>query len=150
MQRTGSAVLVFGMAAILAAPARAAEFADVWPGLVTRIERAYVLGDGSEMRTARNALKEALDSELTEEQRSIARYTVAYLNWRLFFLMDGAADDEREALLDEAVELLGADIEDNDANAESHALLSSVYGLQNAPNTPNLSLINISEPTRPY
>ena len=130
MRRTGSAVLAFGMVAMLAASATAAEFAEVWPGLVERIERAYVLGDASGMRSARTAVKGLLGPELTDDQRSIARYTVAYLNWRLFFLTDGSAGDERDALLDEALELLDADVADNDANAESHALMASVYGLQ--------------------
>ncbi len=130
MRRTESAVFAFGMVALLAAPATGAEFAEVWPGVVERIERAYVLGDASGMRSARTAVKELLGSQLTDDQRSIARYTVAYLNWRLFFLTDSSADDEREALLDEALELLGADVAENDANAESHALMASVYGLQ--------------------
>lgn len=130
MRKTERAMLACGMVAMLAAPARATDFAEVWPGLVAQIERTYVLGDASGMRSARTAVKELLDSDLTDDQRSIARYTVAYLNWRLFFLTDNSADDERDALLDEALELLDADVADNDANAESHALMASVYGLQ--------------------
>lgn len=122
--------MALGMVAMLAAPVRAADFADVWPGLVTTIERAYVLGDAAGMRAARTAVQKLLGSELTDDQRSVARYTIAYLNWRLFFLTDGSAGDEREALLDEALELLHADVADNEANAESHALMASVYGLQ--------------------
>ena len=130
MRKTERAMLACGMVAMLAAPARATDFAEVWPGLVAQIERTYVLGDASGMRSARTAVKELLGSELTDDQRSVARYTVAYLNWRLFFLTDNSADDERDALLDEALELLGADVAGNDANAESHALMASVYGLQ--------------------
>ena len=117
MQRLEGAALAFGMVVMLAAPAWVADFADVWPRLVARIERAYVLADASEMRTVRNVLREALGSDLGDDQRSIARYTVAYLNWRLFVLMDGPTDAERAALLDEALELLRADLADNDANA---------------------------------
>lgn len=130
MQRLEGAALAFGMVVMLAAPAWVADFADVWPRLVARIERAHVLADASEMRAVRNVLREALGSDLGDDQRSIARYTVAYLNWRLFVLVDGPTDAERAALLDEALELLRADLADNDANAESHALLANVYGLQ--------------------
>ena len=130
MRRTGSAVLAFVTVVMLAAPAPAADFADIWPGLVARIERAYVQGNASEMRAVRTALKELLDGDLADNQRSLARYTVAYLNWRLSVLTDAVQDDERDALLEEAVELLGEDLADNDANAESHALLANVYGLQ--------------------
>ena len=125
---TGLAAL--GMVCMPAAPARATDFADVWPGLVDRIERAYVQGNAPEMTAVRTTLKELLDAELAADQRSLARYAVAYLNWRLFVLADGAPDDERDALLDEAVELLDGDLADNEGNAESHALLASVYGLQ--------------------
>ena len=130
MRRREGALLVFGMVAMLAAQATAADFSDVWPRLVTRIERAYVLGDASEMRAVRTALQELLGEDLVDDQRSIARYTVAYLNWRLSVLADGVPDDEQDALLEEAVELLGEELADNDANAEAHALLASVYGLQ--------------------
>ena len=125
-----SKLLAFGMAGMLAAPVSAADFAEVWPGLVARIERAYVQGDGSEMSAVRTALKELLDSGLTDDQRSIARYTVAYLNWRLSVLTDTVPDDELDAMLEEAVELLGEELAENDGNAEAHALLANVYGLQ--------------------
>ena len=115
MRRREGALLVFGMVAMLAAQATAADFSDVWPRLVTRIERAYVLGDASEMRAVRTALQELLGEDLVDDQRSIARYTVAYLNWRLSVLADGVPDDEQDALLEEAVELLGEELADNDA-----------------------------------
>ena len=86
--------------------------------------------DASGIRTARTELKELLGSELTDDQRSIVRYTVAYLDWRLSFLTDGAGGEDPDTLLDEVVALLVEDLTDNDANAESHALLASVYGLQ--------------------
>ena len=130
MRWTGKTGLAFAALVMLAAPARPADFAAEWPGLVARIERAYAVGDASEMSALRTTLEELLNSDLAADQRSLARYTVAYLNWRLYVLPDGVADDARDALLEEAVELLRADLEADDRNAESHALLASVYGLQ--------------------
>ena len=140
MLRTGSATLLLALVALLAAPTTrggtagsqaAADFADVWPGLVDRIERAYVRGDASEMQADLARLKELLETELTEDQRSLARYTAAYLNWRLAVLPEGTPDDDgRDALLDNAVELLDDNLAANDGDAESHALLASLYGLQ--------------------
>ena len=127
MPRTG---LAFVAVVMLAAPARPADFAAEWPGLVARMERAYVVGNASEMTAVRTVLEEMLGSDLTIAQRSLARYTVAYVNWRLFVLPDGVPDDARDSLLEEAVELLQADLAADDRNAESHALLASVYGLQ--------------------
>ncbi|MCY3842347.1 MAG: tetratricopeptide repeat protein [Acidobacteria bacterium] len=122
--------IAFVAVVVLAAPARAQEFTDVWPGLVARTERAYVHGDASEMIAVRTTLQELLHTGLSGAQRSLARYTVAYLNWRLFTVPDSVPADERDDLLDEAVTLLREDLEDDDGNAESHALLASVYGLQ--------------------
>ena len=128
-RKTGAAVL-FAAVVMVVGPAPAADFEEVWPGLIERIERAYVQGDGPEMIAVRTALNELLDSELTDDQRSITRYTAAYLNWRLFVIPDGVPEAERDALLDEAVDLLSEILADDDGNAESHALLASVYGQQ--------------------
>ena len=140
MLRTGNPTPMLALVALLAAPATptgtaesqaATSFADVWPGLIERIERGYVRGDASEMRAAVATLGELRETELTEDQRSLVRYTAAYANWRLAVLPDGAPDDDgRDALLDNAVELLDENLATNDGDAESHALLASVYGLQ--------------------
>lgn len=63
-------------------------------------------GDAAEMIAARTTLQELLDADLSDAQLSLARYTVAYLNWRLFTLPDAVPADERGDLLDEAVALL--------------------------------------------
>ena len=130
MQQMVGSMVVFVACLMAAAPAPASDFQDAWPGMLDRIERAYVQGDASEMTAVRAALRGLLDKHLSDGDRSIARYTVAYLNWRLFTLPGSATADERDALLEEAVELLREDLADNDTNAESHALLASVYGMQ--------------------
>ena len=91
MRRMAGAAVLFTAVVMVVGPAPAADFEEVWPGLIERIERAYVQGDGPEMITVRTALDELLDSELTDDQRSITRYTAAYLNWRLFVIPDGCA-----------------------------------------------------------
>lgn len=117
---------------VLPAPPAGAQvgFDETFTALIERLERAYVLGDGPELLALRADLTELLDTGLTDGRRSIARYTVAYVNWRLFTIPDGVPADDRAALLDDAVELLTRDLEADDGNAESHALLASVYGMQ--------------------
>ena len=126
------AVAAVCTALALAAPpaGAAAGFDETFPGLIERLERAYVLGDGQELLAARADLAEWLDAELTDGQRSITRYTIAYVNWRLFTIPDRVPADDRAALLEDAVELLTRDLDADDGNAESHALLASVYGMQ--------------------
>ena len=119
-------------ALVLPAPpaAAASEFDETFPASIERLERAYVLGDGPELLAVRADLTDLLDTDLTDAQRSIARYTVAYVSWRLFTIPDSVPADDRAALLDDAVDLLTRDLEAGDGNAESDALLASVYGMQ--------------------
>ena len=128
---------LFAVAAVCAAvvlpsaPAGAAAgFDEAFPALVERLERAYVRGDAPELLAVRAGLTELLDTGLTGGQRSVTRYTVAYVNWRLFTIPDGVPAGDRPALLDDAVATLTRDLEADDGNAESHALLASVYGMQ--------------------
>ena len=111
-------------------PAAASEFDEAFPASIERLERAYVLGDGPELLAIRADLTDLLDTDLTDGQRSVTRYTVAYVSWRLFTIPDSVPADDRAALLDDAVDLLTRDLEADDRNAESHALLASVYGMQ--------------------
>lgn len=114
-----------------APPAAAASgFDETFPASIERLERAYVLGDGPELLAVRADLTDLLDTDLTDGQRSIIRYTVAYVNWRLFTIPAGVPADDRAALLDDAADLLTRDLEAGDGNPESHALLASVYGMQ--------------------
>ena len=130
MRRIVAAALVSVVCLAAAAPVAASDFQDAWPGLLERVERAYVQGDSPEMRAVRTALETLLDTDLSDRDRSIARYTIAYLDWRLFTIPESVPADERDALLGEVVALLTEDVADNEGNAESHALLASVYGMQ--------------------
>jgi len=131
MRRILAAAVVCTSLVPAAAPAGAqGGFDETFPALIERLERAYGLGDGPELLAVRADLGGLLDASLTESQRSITRYTAAYVNWRLFTVPDGVPADDRAALLDDAVELLTRDLEVDDGNAESHALLASVYGMQ--------------------
>ena len=131
MKRIVAAAVVCTSLVPPAAPAGAqGGFDETFPALIERLERSYVLGAGPELLAVRVDLGGLLDAGLTEGQRSITRYTVAYVNWRLFTVPDGVPADDRAALLDDAVELLTRNLESDDGNAESHALLASVYGMQ--------------------
>ena len=123
MRRIVAAAAVCALFVLPAAPiGAAAGFDETFAALVDRLERAYVQGDAPELLAARADLAELLDTGLTGGQRSITRYTVAYVNWRLFTIPDGVPADDRPALLDDAVDLLTRDLEADDGNAETHAL----------------------------
>ena len=132
--RTKRIVAAAAVCTSLVAPAAPAgaqgAFDETFPALIERLERAYVRGDGPGLLAVRADLGGLLDAGLTEGQRSVTRYTAAYVSWRLFTVPDGVPADDRAALLDDAVELLTGDLEIDDGNAESHALLASVYGMQ--------------------
>ena len=125
-------VALVAVCAAFAAPAAAgaADFDETFAALVERLERAYPAGDAAELLAVRADLADLPAAGLTAGQRSIARYTIAYVNWRLFTIPDAVPADDRAALLDDAVDLLTRDLEADDGNAESHALLAGVYGLQ--------------------
>ena len=128
----GRIVALVAVCAALAAPAagEAADFDETFAALVERLERAYPAGDAAELLAVRADLANLLDVGQTAGQRSITRYTMAYVNWRLFTIPDAVPADDRAALLDDAVDLLTRDLEADDGNAESHALLAGVYGMQ--------------------
>lgn len=110
-----------------------ASFEEEWPVFVERTERAYLHGDAVEAVELRTELRGWLDEPDRELARvEIVRYTVAYLDWRLALFSEAGVNVEGDpaALLDEAVELLRENIEADEEDAESHALLSAVYGLQ--------------------
>lgn len=130
-RRIAATAAVCAALVLPAAPvAAAAGFDETFPALIDRLERAYVLGDAPELLAVRADLRDLLEAGLTDGQRSITRYTVAYVNWRLFSIPDSVPADDRAALLEDAVTLLTRDLEADDGNAESHALLASVYGMQ--------------------
>ena len=128
----GAIVALVALCAALAGPAAAgaADFDEAFAALVERLERAYPAGDAAELLAVRADLADLLDAGQTAGQRSITRYTMAYVNWRLFTIPDAVPADDRAALLDDAVDLLTRDLEVDDGNAESHALLAGVYGMQ--------------------
>ena len=131
MRRIAALVALCAALVVPAAPAgQAPGFDETFAPLIDRLERAYAGGDGPELLAVRADLTDLLDTGLTAGRRSITLYTVAYVNWRLFTVPDAVPADDRAALLDDAVDLLTRDLEADDENAESHALLASVYGMQ--------------------
>ncbi|MCY4508365.1 MAG: hypothetical protein OXG35_15625 [Acidobacteria bacterium] len=131
MRRIAALVTLCAALVVPAAPAgQAPGFDETFAALIDRLERAYVGGDGPELLAVRADLTDLLDTGLTAGERSVTLYTVAYVSWRLFTVPDAVPADDRAALLDDAVDLLTRDLEADDGNAESHALLASVYGMQ--------------------
>src|SRR5262249_37797553 len=90
--------------------------------LTPRIEQAVVLGSADQLTQCRDALRAADSSE--------ARYTLAYVDWRLYTLSLNSHDKRGPEFLQEAEKLLEALVKREPDNAEAHALLSSVFGMQ--------------------
>ena len=131
MRRIAALVALCAVLVVPAATAgQAPGFDETFAALIDRLERAYIGGDGPELLAVRADLTDLLDTGLTAGQRSVTLYTVAYVSWRLFTVPDAVPADDRAALLDDAVDLLTRDLEADDENAESHALLATVYGMQ--------------------
>ena len=118
------------LAAGIASGAEQPPFQQEWPALVERIERAQIAGDVQALMDARTDCRQWLEGALTDRQRARVRYAIAYANWRLLNPSLALDDDARDELGDEAVELLGENIEADEGDIESHALLGGVWGVQ--------------------
>ncbi len=117
-------------AASITSAAEQSTFDHEWPAFVERIESAQLAGDVQDLMDARMDCRQWLNGALTDRQRALARYAIAYANWRLLSPSHALDDDERDDLGDEAVELLEENIEADEADVESHALLGGVWGIQ--------------------
>jgi tetratricopeptide (TPR) repeat protein len=98
-----------------------------WAATTTRLEKAALEGTSRELRAIRTDLAQRLTASGAEE--GMLRYTVAYAAYRMAPLPD-VPDKERKDLLDDAVAQLQQVTKRNPKDAEAHALLGSVYGLQ--------------------
>jgi hypothetical protein len=96
---------------------------------MTRLERAALDGATKELRTLRADFVQRLTTSPQSIDEAQIRYAIAYSAWRMVNLPD-VPGDERAQLLDDAVSQLQQVIKRNAKDAEAHALLGSVYGLQ--------------------
>ncbi len=102
-------------------------FDEEWWSLVERAERARLAGDISQLMQARADCRRLLQSDRTGAQQQQARYLLAYVNWRAMAYAD---DIDRDDLGEEATELLEANVEADDTDIESQALLGIAYAMR--------------------
>lgn len=130
MGRMAMGGTVMALLAFATAPwVSAADFDNDWPELVERLERAVPLNDLNALSGVRIGSMALLDTDLTADQGALVRYMVAYSTWRR--IRNRAIEEgERDALIEEALDLLTEVTGRNPADAEAHALLGSLYGFQ--------------------
>lgn len=90
--------------------------------LIQRIERAQLVGDRGDLLASRKRLATSLQ---TDPHDTAARYTLAYVDWRL---ANVPGTEDRDALLQRAQRALEVNLEQNPEDVESRALLSGVLG----------------------
>jgi tetratricopeptide (TPR) repeat protein len=95
-------------------------------GLIDRLERAALEGATKELRAIRSELQGRVTAGADEP---MVRYMLAYVAFRTVNLPD-VPDAERTDLLNDAVSQLQQVVKRNPKDAEAHALLGSLYGLQ--------------------
>ena len=98
-----------------------------WNQMTARLERAALEGATSELRAIRSELQKRVASAGADE--AMVRYTLAYAGYRMVNLPD-VPEKDRTDLLNDAVTQLQQVIKRNSKDAEAHALLGSVYGMQ--------------------
>jgi cytochrome c-type biogenesis protein CcmH/NrfG len=98
-----------------------------WSQMTARLERAALDGVTKDLRAIRSELQGRVASAGADE--AMVRYTLAYTSYRMVNLPD-VPDKDRTDLLNDAVTQLQQVIKRNSKDAEAHALLGSVYGLQ--------------------
>jgi tetratricopeptide (TPR) repeat protein len=103
--------------------------ADALATLTARLDRAAADGAAADLRAIHADLLGQLTTPADPSRETALRYAAAYAAWRLAVL-PSVAKKERGDLLDAAVAQLEQAVKRNPKDAESHALLGSVYGLQ--------------------
>jgi tetratricopeptide (TPR) repeat protein len=98
-----------------------------WSETTARLEKAALDGASKDLRAIRADLIQRAAAQSADE--ATLRYAIAYAAYRMVNLPD-VPDKERKDLLNDAVTQLQHAIKHNPNDAEAHALLGSVYGLQ--------------------
>jgi hypothetical protein len=100
-----------------------------WPAVSARLEPAATTASAAELRALRTELIGLVSPSLPDEQRALVQYAIAYVASRMANV-PGVPGAEADRLLEDAVERLRAVVKSRPRDAEAHALLGSVYGLQ--------------------
>lgn len=121
-----AAVMMMSLTVSMAGAQTDAATSD-WQQLTARLERAVVRGQSSELRSIRADLLRRLQTP--SASTNLTQYAIAYVGWRMATLPD-VPERERADLLDDGVSRIQGVVKTDGKNAEAHALLGSLYGLQ--------------------
>lgn len=98
-----------------------------WRQLTARLEPAVIRGQSAELRSIRaDLLKRAPTASASAD---LVQYAIAYIGWRMATLPD-VPEREQKDLLDDGVSRMQGVVKNDGKNAEAHALLGGLYGLQ--------------------
>jgi tetratricopeptide (TPR) repeat protein len=111
-------------AAVVLLPALLAAAAAENSSFYTEIERAAVRREPDRLAEYREILRREAAGPVSD----LRAYTLAYVNSRLSPILPESRKAERSRLLQEAQAVLQASLRRNPGDAESHALLGSIYG----------------------
>jgi tetratricopeptide (TPR) repeat protein len=95
--------------------------------LIPRIEHAMITGSVEQLEQYRGTLLASVD-KASGNEAMLMRYTLAYVDWRLYPLLMSDPKKRGDAYLKEAEKQLTELVKADPGNAEAHALLSTVYG----------------------
>jgi Flp pilus assembly protein TadD len=112
-----------------AAGAQQAGNADAWRPLTERLERAAMNGTAAELRTIRGELLRLLAAKPEPARERLVQYSLAYIASRLTFNPQVPEREQGDLLADAVTRLQGL-VKADPKDAEAHALLGSLYGLQ--------------------
>lgn len=95
--------------------------------LIARIEHAMIAGSIGQLEQCRQTLLENV-AKSSGSEANLMRYTLAYVDWRLYPLLMTDKGKRGEVYIQEAEKQLKELVKAEPGNAEAHALLSTVYG----------------------
>ena len=113
-------------AAVVLLPALLATAAAENSSFYLEIERAAVRREPDRLAEYREILRREAGGKISD----LRAYTLAYINSRLSPILPETRKAERSRLLQEAQAALQNSLRQNPGDAESHALLGSIYGAQ--------------------
>jgi hypothetical protein len=127
MQRSALAAVMMVSLVVPTAGAQTDATTNEWPQLTARLEGAVLRGQSNELRSIRaDLLRRAQNPSSSAD---LVQYAIAYVGWRMATLPD-VPEREQGDLLDDGVSRMQGLVTKDGKNAEAHALLGSIYGLQ--------------------
>ena len=127
MHRSTLAVVMVMFLAAATSGAQTDATAHEWRQLMARLEPAVVRGQSAELRRIRADLLKRVPT--ASASADLVQYAIAYIDWRMATLPD-VLEREQVDLLGDGVSRMQGIVKNDGKNAEAHALLGGLYGLQ--------------------